>query len=207
LNGPGNDCHDAIENYPDGEICELACVGRLRVSEKGQHLLLASLAQEQWTARPYRLSIYGAGPDHKYLEELVAFYGLSDKVRLAGHTSDILGIWERAHLAIQPSFTEGAPQSLIEAMLCRRACVATGVGGIPDWVEDGRSGFLAPAATLTHLSVALERAWENRHRWKEMGEDARQACLAKRDPDPAGTLLALVGQAEATESHGGSVFQ
>jgi hypothetical protein len=43
-----------------------------------------------------------------------------------------------------------------------------------------------------HLRLALERAWENRHRWAEIGETARAACLARRDPDPAGTLLALL---------------
>ena len=120
------------------------------------------------------------------------FYGLDDKVCFAGHTSDVGGIWERAHLAIQPSFVEGAPQSLLEAMLCRRPCVATAVSGIPDWVKEGKTGFLAEAPTVPHLRLALERAWENRHRWAEMGEAARVACLAKRDPDPASTLLSLL---------------
>jgi hypothetical protein len=40
--------------------------------------------------------------------------------------------------------------------------------------------------------LALEQAWENRHRWAEMGEAARAACLAKRDPDPAGSLLKIL---------------
>ena len=48
---------------------------------------------------------------------------------------------------------------------------------------------------MHHLRLALERAWENRHRWAEMGEAARAACLAKRDPDPAGTLLTLLRKA------------
>jgi glycosyltransferase involved in cell wall biosynthesis len=94
---------------------------------------------------------------------------------------------------------EGAPQSLLEAMLCRRPCVATAVSGIPEWVEEGRTGFLAEAPTVHHLRLALERAWENRHRWAEMGEAARAACLAKRDPDPAGTLLALLRKAAECE--------
>jgi glycosyltransferase involved in cell wall biosynthesis len=177
----------------------MACVGRLRVSDKGQHLLLAALAEEPWRSRPYRLTLYGEGPDRRYLEELAEFYGLGDKVCLAGHTSDIAGIWRRSHLAVQPSFVEGAPQSLLEAMLCRRPCVATAVSGIPEWVEEGKTGFLAEAPTVHHLRLALERAWENRHRWREMGKAAREACLAKRDPDPAGTLLALLRKAAERE--------
>ena len=173
----------------------LACVGRLRVGDKGQHLLLACLAEEPWRSRSFRLSFYGEGPDRKYLEELVEFYGLGDKVCLAGHTSDVAGIWKRSHLAVQPSFVEGAPQSLLEAMLCRRPCVATAVSGIPEWVEEGKTGFLAEAPTVHYLRLALERAWENRQRWPAMGEAARAACLSKRDPDPAGTLLALLRKA------------
>jgi glycosyltransferase involved in cell wall biosynthesis len=173
----------------------MACVGRLRVGDKGQHLLLACLAEEPWRSRSYRLSFYGEGPDRKYLEELVEFYGLGEKVHFAGHMKDVGEIWRKTHLAVQPSFVEGAPQSLLEAMLCRRPCVATAVSGIPEWVVEGRTGFLAEAPTVNHLRMALERAWENRHRWREMGEAAREACLAKRDADPAGTLLALLREA------------
>ena len=54
---------------------------------------------------------------------------------------------------------------------------------------------LHPAASVHHLQVALERAWEKRDRWKEMGEAARASCFAKRDPDPAGTLLGLLQDA------------
>jgi glycosyltransferase involved in cell wall biosynthesis len=185
----------ATEIAPEAHIIEMACVGRLRVGDKGQHLLLAALAEEPWRSRPYRLSFHGEGPDRKYLEELVVFYGLGEKVHFAGHTKDVGEIWKRSHLALQPSFVEGAPQSLLEAMLCRRPCVATAVSGIPEWVEEGKTGFLAEAPTVHHLRLALERAWENRHRWAEMGKAARVACLAKRDPDPAGTLLRLLAEA------------
>jgi glycosyltransferase involved in cell wall biosynthesis len=190
----------ATEIAPEAQVIEMACVGRLRVGDKGQQLLLAALAEEPWRSRPYRLSFYGEGPDRKYLEELVEFYGLGEKVHFAGHTKDVGEIWRRSHLAIQPSFMEGAPQSLLEAMLCRRPCVATAVSGIPEWVEEGKTGFLAEAPTVPHLRLALERAWENRHRWREMGETAREACLAKRDPDPAGTLLGLLETAAASEN-------
>ena len=184
--------HTLPATASEAHIIEMACVGRLRVGDKGQHLLLACLAEEPWRSRSFRLSFYGEGPDRKYLEELVEFYGLGDKVCLAGHTSDVAGIWKRSHLAVQPSFVEGAPQSLLEAMLCRRPCVATAVSGIPEWVEEGKTGFLAEAPTVHHLRLALERAWENRHRWGEIGKAARAACLAKRDPDPAGSLLKIL---------------
>ena len=188
-------CYSLPATAPEAHVIEMACVGRLRVGDKGQHLLLACLAEEPWLSRSFRLSFYGEGPDRKYLEELVGFYGLGKKVRFAGYTSDVAEIWRKSHLAVQPSFVEGAPQSLLEAMLCRRPCVATAVSGIPEWVEGEETGFLAEAPTVHYLRLALERAWESRQRWAEMGEAARAACLSKRDPDPAGTLLALLHKA------------
>ena len=177
------------------EVVDMACVGRLKIGDKGQHLLLDCLAEKTWRSRPFRLSFYGEGPDRKYLEELVDFYELGEKVIFAGYTSDVAGIWKKSHLAVQPSFVEGAPQSLLESMLCRRPCVATAVSGIPEWVEERKTGFLAQAPTVHHLRLALERAWESRHCWPAMGEAARAACLSKRDPDPAGTLLGLLNAA------------
>jgi len=191
LHSPILDLGDQLAPYPRDDFFRFACVGSLRM-RKGQHLLIACLAEEQWRTRKWELSIYGDGPERQYLKSLVDHFKLNDKVVLAGHSTDLAEVWRRSHLAVQPSFVEGAPQSLLEAMLCRRPCVATAVSGIPEWVEEGKTGFLAEAPTMHHLRLALERAWENRHRWAEMGESARAACLAKRDPDPAGTLLALL---------------
>jgi len=198
LHSPIYDSVQSAPNYPGDDLVRFACVGRLRVSDKGQHLLLACLAQEPWRSRPIHLTFYGEGPDKAYLQELASFLGLQGKVKFAGQNSDIGAIWRDTHLAIQPSLVEGAPQSLLEAMLCRRPCVATSVSGIPEWVEDGKTGFLAQGTSVKDLAAVLERAWENRHRWREMGEAGRQACLAKRNPDPAGTLLGLLQGAAAT---------
>jgi glycosyltransferase involved in cell wall biosynthesis len=198
LHSPIIDLGKKVAHYPKEEVCHFACVGSLRL-RKGQHLLLSCLSEEPWRSRTWKLHIYGEGPERQYLSALIDYFRLNEKVELAGHTSDLASVWSQAHLAIQPSFVEGAPQSLLEAMLCRRPCVATAVSGIPEWVEEGKTGFLAQAPTVYHLRLALERAWENRHRWREMGEAAREACLAKRDADPAGTLLALLRKAAERE--------
>jgi len=195
LHSPLADFGGTVDDHLRADRLEIACVGRLRVADKGQHLLLACVAEEAWRERSFRLTFYGEGPDRDYLEDLVRFYGLDKKVHFAGHTADVAGIWKNSHLAVQPSLVEGSPQSLLESMLCGRIAVATAVSGVPEWVEDGKTGFLAEAPTVRHLRKALERAWQNQHRWKEMGEGARAACTAKRDPDPAGTLLALLREA------------
>jgi glycosyltransferase involved in cell wall biosynthesis len=104
-------------------------------------------------------------------------------------------------LLILPSLSEGTPLSLIEAQLCARPALVTRVDGNPEWVDDGETGFIAEAPSVHHLSLALERAWEARDRWQEIGNAARAQCVVKRDPDPAGALLKLL----ESVSHTGGV--
>ena len=192
LHSPIRDFSGGIAAWPRGATLRLACVGRLMVSEKGQEILLGALNLPVWRERDFHLSFYGDGPDLLLLNDLAARAGLEDKVSFYTHTQNVASIWDTNHLCVQPSYSEGVPQTMLEAMLARRPILATAVSGIPEWVEEGKTGFLAEAATPQQLRLALERAWENRHLWAEMGEAARSACFAKRDPDPAGTLLARV---------------
>jgi glycosyltransferase involved in cell wall biosynthesis len=180
------------EPWPKGKDFRMACVARLEIRDKGQDLLLEALADPVWKDRDFRLDFYGGGPDREILEDLIALYGLGEKVRIAGFESDIRKIWADHEMLVLPSVSEGTPISLIEAQICGRAALVTRVDGNPEWVEEGRTGFLAEAPIVYHLRLALERAWENRHRWRKMGEAAREACLAKWDPNPAGTLLRLL---------------
>lgn len=173
-------------------VATIAVIARLDTYDKGQDLLIDALAGPDWKERDFRITFFGTGPDHDYLDDLIRFRGLADKVRLAGFEADIRKIWAEYQLLVLPSLSEGTPLSLIEAQLCGRPALVTRVDGNPDWIEDGVTGFIAEAPTVGHLRLALERAWQARDRWQEMGRAAREYCLAKRDPDPAGTLLNLL---------------
>ena len=192
VQNPVNLIDQSAVTWPDEAKPRFATVARLTTRDKGQDLLLEALADPVWKDRDFRLDFYGGGPDREILEDLITLYGLEGKVRIAGFESDIRKIWAEHDLLVLPSVSEGTPISLIEAQICGRPALVTRVDGNPEWVEEGRTGFLAEAPTVHHLRLALERAWENRHRWREMGEAAREACLAKRDADPAGTLLRLL---------------
>ena len=69
---------------------------------------------------------------------------------------------------------EGLPLTLIEAMSCGRSAVVTGVAGMKECLQDGETGFVAKAAHPEFLDDALERAWQERGRWKSMGELAAE---------------------------------
>src|SRR5207245_589821 len=94
-----------------------------------------------------------------------------------------------------PSYAEGTPLALVEAMLCARPAVVTDVGGNAEWVEEGATGFLAAAPTARSIGDALERAWGARERWPALGHAARTAALARHDPAPGRTVLALLERA------------
>ena len=86
---------------------------------------------------------------------------------------------------------------MVEAMLCGRPAVVTDVIGNPEWIEEGLTGFLAEAPTLYSVSRALERAWQARASWEQMGLQAHRKALERYEPSPGKTLLELL-EAAAT---------
>lgn len=173
----------------------LANVARLEVGYKGQDLLFEALAAPTWRDRPWRLRLYGEGPDRPYLEALARFYGIAHCVDFAGYVADIRGLWADNHILVLPSRAEGIPLALVEAMLCGRPAVVTAVGGNREWIDDGRTGFIAEAPTAASIDTALQRALASESRWAEMGADAHASALAKHDTTPGRTLLNVLLEA------------
>jgi len=174
---------------PATERIRMATVGNLLTSHKGQDILLSVLREQKWAGRDWELNIYGEGADRKYLEDLVVYYRLGDRVVLHGKTDDIRAVWEKNHLLVMPSHMEGMPLAIVEAMLCGRPCVATDVGGAAEWIVDGISGFIAAAATPDALDKGLERAWEEKEQWEAIGLRAHARAIALYDPSAGETLL------------------
>src|SRR5262249_6333361 len=123
--------------FPKSDVSRLASIGRLECRVKGQDVLLQALAHPRWKDRKWRLSLVGAGPDRDYLEELIAFLGLREKVDVLGYRSDIRGVWGDHSLLIMCSHGEGKPLALTEAMVCGRPAVVSNVGGNAELIEDG----------------------------------------------------------------------
>jgi len=178
----------------------LACIGRLHPKEKGQDLLLRVLARRRWRDRPLSVTFYGDGLQRASLERMAHNLGLTS-VTFAGFVSDVSAIWSSHHGLILPSRCEGLPIVLVEAMLSGRVPVVTDVGGNAEVVEDGVTGYVAAAPTEDALDYAMERAWSERQRWREVGAAAaaRIRTLIPREPERcfARRLVDLVSSAEA----------
>lgn len=198
---PFNVPYDACPPWPSKleECLLLAHVGRLDVISKAQDVLLQVLALPRWRKRNVRLSLTGEGPHERGLRRMVEQMRLTS-VEFTGPTNDVEGVWAKHHALVLPSRFEGMPLVVIEAMLCGRPCVVTDVGGNTELVQDGVNGFVAKAATVELFDEAMNRAWENRHRVREMGEKAARDVRKFVSRDPAEELardLEAVARGEA----------
>src|SRR5947207_4059281 len=191
-------------DWPD-DRCEwrLACVGPLHPKEKGQDLLLRVLARRRWRDRPLSVTFYGDGLQRASLERMARNLGLTN-VTFAGFAHDVPAIWSAHHGLILPSRCEGLPIALVEAMLSGRVPIVTDVGGNAEVVDDGATGYLAAAPTEDALDNAMERAWNERHRWREIGGAAatRIRTLIPREPERcfAKRLIELVQRSQPLSS-------
>ena len=167
----------------------LAVVGSFDVDRKGQDILLDAFRAPEWADRKVLLNFYGKGPDKDYLEKLIAFYELTDRVRLCGHVDDSEAIWRENDLLVIPSRIESGPMVLQEAMLCGRPVVAADVGMVRDWLDDDETGFIADTASGVALNAALGRAWARQSDWAAMGALAAERARIRLEMEPAGGLL------------------
>jgi glycosyltransferase involved in cell wall biosynthesis len=184
-------------DWPDEQRgWRLACIGRLHPKEKGQDLLLRVLARRHWRERPLSVTFYGDGLQRASLERMARNLELAS-VTFAGFVSDVAAIWSENHGLILPSRCEGMPIVLVEAMLSGRVPIVTDAGGNAEIVDDGATGYVAAAATEDALDEAMERAWSERDRWREIGAaaSARIRTLVPREPERcfAKRLLELGG--------------
>lgn len=163
---------------------KLACVGRLHPPSKGQDILLSVLKSKKWKSRPIELSFFGQGPHESGLSRLIEQYNLNNIVKLQGYTTEVDKIWRDHHALILPSRYEGLPLAIVEAMICKRPIITTNVAGNAELLEDSVTGFVAEAATVLHLDQAMERAWEAREHWEDMGRKARQMISHKVPKTP-----------------------
>jgi len=190
ISNPVNIASIGIRPFPPTNTSlKMACVARLDCGYKGQDLLMEALSSTEWRNRDFLLQLFGAGPDESYLKQLIEFYGLGNKVYLAGKTADIDRVWEEHHVLVLPSLSEGTPLSMVEAMLCGRPVLAADVGGIDQYIETGKTGFLVATASVKALRSALEDLWEQRNQLEQLGINAYHHALAIVDRNPEQTLL------------------
>jgi glycosyltransferase involved in cell wall biosynthesis len=174
-------------SHEDG-IFRLAVVGRLAPCAKGQDIILQVLATAKWRNRPVHVSLFGDGFFRKSMERLVKMMNL-EMVHFAGHVTQIDQVWSTHHALLMASRYEGLPLALVEAMLCGRVPIVTDVAGNAEMVTDDVTGFVAEAPKPACLNEAMERAWNARNRWREMGLAAAAKVRQLLPEDPIADFI------------------
>ena len=136
----------------------IICVGRLS-PEKGQTGLLRAFARLRVNHPDLSLRLVGDGPDREALERLSGELGVSEAVTFAGRLPEPETLIEisRANLLVLPSFMEGLPIVLMEAMALGIPVIASRVAGIPELVSDGKTGLLFAPSDWDELAQCISR--------------------------------------------------
>jgi glycosyltransferase involved in cell wall biosynthesis len=156
---------------PRGRI--IVAAGRLS-PEKGFARLVEAAALLVRSEPDLGVVIFGEGPLRGDLTRQIADLGLQDEVVLAGFHSNIEDFLPHADVVALPSYTEGLPVIALEALAARVPVVATSVGGVPEVVEDGLSGFLVPPGDAVALALRIAKVLSDESLRRAMGLRGRQ---------------------------------
>lgn len=142
--------------------------------------------------RSLRLTLKGEGPLEQEMRDLVASLGLSDVITFRKKTSytDVPNDYRAADMFITTSISDGTPVSILEAMASGLPCIATRVGGIPEWIEHERTGILIPPQSPKKVATAIHTLAVDPALRSRMGSAAREVVLKN------GQWNTLMAQAE-----------
>jgi glycosyltransferase involved in cell wall biosynthesis len=170
----------AATGKPGSEMRRFVCVGRL-CEAKGQILLVEAAQRLALAGVDFELVLVGDGEMRADIEALIKHYNLQTRVRVTGHVSseqlreEILA----ARAFVLPSFAEGLPMVIMEAMALSRPIISTYIAGIPELVHPGEHGWLVPAgdvrALVNAMQACLDAPLETLVRMGEAGNKAVRA--------------------------------
>ena len=173
----------------------LIMLAALDVSRKAQDILIDVLSSEKWLSRNWSLHLYGDGQDRQMLQELINKKGAEQKIFLEGHTDNVKSVLEQGHLLLQLTHMDAMPLSVVEAMAVARPVVASKVGDMPEWIRENENGWLSEDASAEEIDQVLERAWQQKTRWPQMGEKSFSIFREKFSGSAEQNLLDKIGAA------------
>lgn len=161
----------------------MVAIGRFS-EQKGQLLLIEAMALACRSTPDLHLTLVGDGALRAPVEAAIARHGLGSRVTLTGWL-DEAGVRDelaRAHALVLPSFAEGLPMVVMEAMAAARPVLATFIAGIPELVEPGKTGWLIPAGDAEGLARAMsDLARTPAAELQQMGLRGRVRVLQRHD--------------------------
>jgi glycosyltransferase involved in cell wall biosynthesis len=166
----------------DRQVFEILCVGRLTPA-KGQHLLIDAVEQLLQQGWRVRLRIVGGGIDEASLKRRAAQMQCPEAVIFEGAVNQdhIRTLYAQADMFCIPSFAEGIPVVLMEAMAMGIPCVTTQIAGIPELIRDGVDGLLVAASDVDGLVEALAKLMSDPELRQRIAVSGRARVLEQYD--------------------------
>jgi glycosyltransferase involved in cell wall biosynthesis len=171
-------------NFPAG--CAIIGIVARLTERKGFKNLFEAVKILADQGRTIRCLVVGGGASSEKIAALknhAASLGISDNILLTGRRSDIPEILSLLDVFILPSLAEGLGRSMLEAMAAGKPIVASAVGGIPEAIEDGKSGLLVPPDDSRALAQAIALLLDNPEKAQELGRASRTRAELLFDQD------------------------
>jgi len=156
----------------------IGAVGSLHPRKGHRYLIEAAdiLCQRR---QDLRFVIIGDGALKQELESLRSAFDLEDKVEFIGYRQDIPNLLLGIDIMVQSSIEEGFGLSIIEAMAMNKPVIGTNVGGVPEIIEQGRTGYLIQSKNPVELAEKIDLLLNNDKYREEMGREARKSVEGK----------------------------
>ncbi len=148
---------------------------------KGHRLLLEAMRQLLHVYPNLKLICLGEGEEELEVREFCERFGLANCLRLVGYQQNSAEWYAAADINVLPSFYEGLPLTILEAMASGLPTVASNVGGIPDAIQDGVSGLLVPPGDPHRLAEALSVLLSDAAARVRFGDAARTRVFRRFD--------------------------
>jgi N-acetyl-alpha-D-glucosaminyl L-malate synthase BshA len=191
---------EVIPNFVDGEFFHPAIESDGQIARQRQTRVLTHVSNFRPLKRiedvvrifaavhaeiPSRLDLIGDGPERPRGEQLVASLGLRDHVRFLGERTDLVALLQQSDLFLLPSDNESFGLAALEAMACGVPVLASEVGGIPEVVVHGETGYLSTVGDVSAMASHAHHLLKDETLRRRMGMEARRVAETRFRLGPA----------------------
>ena len=151
-------------------------IGRL-IANKGPQILLDALTELHLERVPFEAIFVGDGPLRAVLQRRANERRMAETIHFIGHTDDVATYLSQADLLIRPSFTEGMPLTVLEAMGSQVCVVASDIAGNRDLIRDHENGFLVPVGSSSYLAQAIRQLLQDQELRQRLAAAGHEMAL------------------------------
>jgi glycosyltransferase involved in cell wall biosynthesis len=184
----------ANDNQSEQSFSSQFCAVARLSPQKGIPLLIEAAAEVKRRGREFRLILVGDGELRKEIAAIIADDKIADVVELVGWADSdaVIAHLQSSRAMVLPSFAEGLPVVIMEALSLRRPVIVTAIAGTPELVDE-TCGWLVPAGSVAELVAAMEEALDaSPEHLAQLGETGRNRVLALHDSRRNGRQLAAM---------------